>query len=700
MRHLDMGNDIANYLSTMNTLFGHDAAGAGLNRPPLIGLAVKPFTLVFGDLVGVKTLGVLISVAIGIPFYLLAKRKSRPWIAVAMSIVFVLMPAYSDMLTWGYLTMFGMFFIMLTLHFLLRILEESSKLNIFFAGLSASFVVGFHQLSLAFFVPLSLLLFVALLAFNRPTLVRSWKPLASAVAVAVILSIPYIPTYLKLLRLQAPATSDVPLISLTPATQLRVGFDFQIDPAWLPWLLGIVLLIPLIATTLRSTWHKDRNTVIFLLVTFFYSLGLILFVFPPPFLELNRRAHHFMYIPLWLLAGLALSHLWSWETLGRRSVPGWLPKLLTVTLVLALLSSTIVPSWRGVVRGLDYYGYLDEARRDAVEWIRENTPEESSIAAYPQTLGWWIEAEGGRWTANVADRDTVPLDYLIERSLTAERILSRNQGFENGNLRLATTYPYSGAPGQPALAVCADGSYHDIMMFDDSRISLAREDEETTNLADDSEKEFSIRGDGESMSVMTRYLMDNAQVDQTARLDRGSQTAVVSYNTKTDGIPVTRIDVPVFFAFEPESVSIAADQTSIEVVQSLRPETDRVVTLITISVDGATVQKAVAGDDRIDFSCSIQSDEATMTFSFAVAEPELDSDADVIHYDVRRILEDPSLEHLSSIDYLAVDLKPNHHLASAIAWGTEAWLNACPYYKLVYLEGDIRIYEVDESALP
>jgi len=27
-------------------------------------------------------------------------------------------------------------------------------------------------------------------------------------------------------------------------------------------------------------------------------------------------------------------------------------------------------------------------------------------------------------------------------------------------------------------------------------------------------------------------------------------------------------------------------------------------------------------------------------------------------------------------------------------------LNACPYYKLVYSEGDIRIYEVDESALP
>jgi hypothetical protein len=700
MRHLDMGNDIANYLSTMNTLFGHDAAGAGLNRPPLIGLAVKPLTMVFGDLVGVKTLGVLVSVAIGIPFYLLARRTCRPWIAVAMSIVFVLMPAYSDMLTWGYLTMFGMFFIMLTLHFLLRILEEPSKLNIFFAGLSASFVVGFHQLSLAFFVPLSLLLFVALLAFSRPTLVRSWKPLAAAVAVAVVLSMPYVPTYLKLLQLQAPAASDVPLISLTPATQLRVGFDLQVDPAWVPWLLGIVLLIPLAATTLRSTWHKNRNTVIVLLVTFFYSLALILFVLPPPFLELNRRAHHFMYIPLWLLAGLSLSQLWSWQMVGRRSVPSWLPKLLTVILVLALLSSTIVPSWRGVVRGLDYYGYLDDARWDAVEWIRENTPEESSVAAYPETFGWWIEAEGRRWTANVADRDTVPLKYLRERSLAADRILSRNQGLENGNLRLATTYPYGGAPGQPVLGVYSGGSYYDIMMFDDSSISLSMGNGETANLAHDSVKEFSISGDGDSMTMMTRYLIDGAQVVQTATLDRRSQTAVTSYIIQADEAPVTRLDIPVFFGFEPESVSIAPDQTSVEVVQFLRPETDRVVTHITINIDGATIQEAATDEDGLHFSYGIQSDEARITFSFEVAEPELDSDTDVTHYDVRQIIRDPSLEHLSSIDYLAIDLNPNPHLASAIPWGTEEWLNACPYYRLVYSEGDIRIYEVVASALP
>ncbi len=118
-------------------------------------------------------------------------------------------------------------------------------------------------------------------------------------------------------------------------------------------------------------------------------------------------------------------------------------------------------------RALEFYGYLDNTRWDAVRWITNNTPRKASIAAYPEALGWWIEAEAKRNTATVTDRDTVPYEFLRERSLAAERVLSRNQGLENGNLRLATTYPYSGAPGQPVLGVYVGGSYHDIMMFDD-----------------------------------------------------------------------------------------------------------------------------------------------------------------------------------------------------------------------------------------
>ncbi len=696
-QHIDMGNDIANYLSTMHTLFGQDVAGMGLNRPPLIGVILKPFTLIFGDLAGVKILGALISVSMGIPFYLLARRLCRAWIAVAASLVFVLMPAYSDMLTWGYLTMFGMFFIMLTLHFLLRILEEPSKLNIFFTGLSASLVVGFHQLSLAFFAPLCLLLFVALLAFSRPLLYRSWKPLTAAVAIAVVLSIPYIPTYLKLLQLQAPAASDVPLISLTPMTQVRAGFDLQVDPAWVPWLLGIVFLVPLAVVTLRSTWHSNRTMLIVLMVTFLYSLGLILLVFPPPFLELNRRAHYFMYIPLWLLVGLSLSHLWSLQTIGQRSVPNWLPKLLAAVLVLALLSSTILPSWRGVVRGLDYYSYLDDDRWDAVEWTRQNTPEESSVVAYPETLGWWIEAEGRRWTANVADRNTVPLDYLRERSLAADRILSRNQGVENGNLRLATTYPYGGAPGNPALGVYLGGFYRDVMLFDEGNTLLTNRSDNSVALSSGTKDNFVASGNEDSRTMTTSYHVGDAVVTQTVQLDRGAQDTVINYQIQASASPATGIDIPLLLALEPESVMIEPGGQSMQIVQTFPDQPQSVRTRITVDTSGCNLNSATYHSKQLDLSFNLQGSEATIMFEFLITEPSGDRDDDVTSYQTAKVIGE------YSIDYVALDFTPNPNLACELSAGLEQWLSHCPYYRLVYPldgQGDIRIYRVDASALP
>jgi hypothetical protein len=599
--------------------------------------------------------------------------------------VFVLTPAYSDMLTWGYITMFGILFGLLTLHFFLLLLDKPSKANVFLTGLFASFIVGFHQLSLAFFVPLFILLVAALLVFNREGLLKNYKAAVAATAVALVFSIPYVPLYLRMLRMQAPASADAS-VSLTPL--------------YVPWMLGIVLSLPIVALALRWIWQREKNIAIMVAVLLFYSLVLILFVLPPPFVELNRRAHYFMYPAIWLLAGVVLSHLWSWQTVHVSNVRRWLPKAGTIALVVALLCSTLVLSQIKLNRGLDFFGYLDNTRWDAVSWVRDYTPDGASIAAYPEAMGWWIEAESDRNTATVTDRNTVPYVFLRERSLAAERVLSRNQGLENGNLRLATTYPYSGAPGQPVLGVYVGGSYHDVIMFDDSSISLSMESGKIANLADDSQREFSISGDSDSMTMATIYQTEGAKVVQTATLHRGSHIAVISYDIQSDGASVTGLDIPLFFGFQPKPVSIAPDQRSIEVLQYLTTQSDRIVTRIDIGSEGATLQTAVTQEDRVGLSFNMDGDRATITFSFVVSEPDFGGNGDVTHYEVPQIIREPALEHLSSIDYLAIDLKPNPHLASELPWGTEEWLNACPYYKLVYSKGDIRIYQVDTSALP
>ena len=128
---ITLSGDPANYLSTMNGVFWGDETGLGLARPPLIAIPMKVFTTLFGVLSGIKVLGVLAAVSIGIPFYLLARRFSSGYIAVMTTLLFVFSSPYSDMVAWGFLMFFGLFFIFLTIHLVLRLLERPTNLDSF-----------------------------------------------------------------------------------------------------------------------------------------------------------------------------------------------------------------------------------------------------------------------------------------------------------------------------------------------------------------------------------------------------------------------------------------------------------------------------------------------------------------------------------------------------------------------------------------
>jgi hypothetical protein len=689
-QHLDMGPDIANYLTTMNTLFGRDVTGVGLLRPPLIALPLKLFTLIFGDLVGAKVLGVIMSIAIGVPFYLIAKRISRPWIAVAVTILFVLTPAYSNMLSWGYITMTGIFFTLLSLYFFSLVLESPTKKNVVLAGLFASLTAGFHQLSAAFFVGLFVVLIVLLLLFNRDRLMKNIVPFTAAVAVGVILSLPYVPVYIRLLQMQSSEIGD-------PALSAISMVQFASDLRYLPWLWAIVIGAAIALSSLRWLSRHDRSMTILLGVLLVLPFALMLFTLRPPFTELSRRAHFFVYVPIWALTAFVLSYCWSWTRPFLSGLSQYLPKLVTVGLVTTLLAFAAVTSQAELSRGLDFYGYLNATRLGTVEWISLNTPEDATIATYPENLAWWIEGKATRTVLRVTDRNMEQYRRERERSLAAERILSRNQGIENGIIRLATTHPYEGAPGNPLVSIYLGGRFQDVLMLDDSQTLLEIGGESAVRLSDAQAKEFVIHGTGESLEMTTTYSIDDSTVIQVTRLDQGSQTATVAYSIRSSSPAITCLELPLFFCYLPASVAIDPEEQHLEIVQDLKTPFDGVVALatsLTVDTASATLKTPIMQADRIPMSFEIHSTEATVTLRFSLSVSDSLTSLQLTQYDVPQLIND------YSVDYVAIDLKVDSPLWSDLPLGLEQWLNACPYYKLVYSEGDIRIYQVDVSALP
>ena len=684
-----MGQDIANYLGTMNTVFGQDVSGAGLDRPPLIALPLKLFTLAFGDVNGAKVLGVLVSVGIGVPFYLLAKRICRPWIAVAVTVLFLATPAYADMLSWGYITMFAIFFILFTLHFFLLLLEKPSKVNIFLTGLCASLVVGSHQLSLAFFFSLFLIFIIALLLFNRKVLLENYRPVGVAVAVGVILSLPYLPTYLHLLRIQAKGGSEL-------STSVLHWGDIKHDLGGLaPFWLFISASAILTAIALVWLWRQDRSRGLLLGVMLLLSAALLSSSLPPPLLELNRRAHYYIYIPTWLLVGSSLSRLWSWQGPRLWRFSRQLSKLLVIALPVLLLPWEISFSNDSLRSALDYHGYLDDARWQAVRWIGENTEAGTTAAVFPHPLGWWIEAEAKRETFYVVDRNMSPTTFERDRSLVADRILSRNQGWENGNLRLATTYPYGNAPGTPLLSVYVGGFYQEVLLFDERQSYFDVGAGDNTALAAIL-KGMAWEIDNDLARVMTSYQADDLRFTQTMTLRRGEHEAEICYEINNSNNGVIKLDIPIFLSRQPTSVQLTG-RTSFEVTEEFDTSFEGVVPVtatVAIEADGATVDQINPAEQKVICSFSNIEDGATIRFHITITSPELRQSPPLTHYDVPEFVK----EH--RVDYIVVDLSPPFQSSNDVPQATEEWLNNCPYYKLIYSKGDIRIYQVKASALP
>ncbi len=685
-QHIDMGPDIANYLSTMNTFFGNDVAGTGLLRPPLIALPLKALALVFGDLTGARLLGVLVSVAIGLPFYLIVRRMSHPWMAVAATVLFVLTPAYAKMLSWGYITMFGLFFTMLAAYFFVSILDSPARHNVILAGLCASLVLGFHQLTAAFFVPLLAVLVLGLVLLDRDRLRRSVRPFTAALVLAVLLSLPYLPVYLHLLDMQSSQGGEAGM-SAAPFLLFASGIGLT-GSVWL-----MVPALALAAGSLVWLQRYDRGMAILLGALLAFSLALTVFTLPPPFVELNRRAQYFLYVPLWASAAFALSLLWSWRPAALRGLRRRIPALAAAVIVLSLITSMAVASQMELRQGLDYYSYLDGDRLAAVQWIKQSTPGEATVAAYPENLGWWIQGIGHRATYEVTERNMEANTMEKQRSLVAELVLSRNRGLSNGRVRLATSYPYTDLPGNPVIGSYVGGRYQDLLMFDDHRSTVQVEGSGALRLDQLPRPEFSLDGDGSRMQMVTTYRLDDAAIVTTATLDEGSGSAVITCFIHSGHQAVTGLEIPLLLCYEPVRTPAFLPDGRIEVVQELKTPFDGVVpvtTTLLVQCQGAILRApGRPSDDGVPLTFDVVSATATITlsFDFSATTPPPASEQ-VSAFEVPRLLR----EH--GIDYLAVDFRPGSPMWSDMPPGLQEWLDACPYYRFVHAEGDVRIYEV------
>jgi hypothetical protein len=673
MQHLDMGADLANYWLTTQQVFGHDPMGMGLLRPPLLALPVKLLTTLFGTLAGLKMLGVLASVGMGIPFYLLARRVASKCVAAIASVLFVLWPTNSELLSWSYLTIIGMTLFMLIAYFFMRVLDKPTKLNIVGTAICASLLVGFHQLSLLFTVSFMAVFLAVLLIVSRPLMRLRAKVLAITISLSIVLSLPYVFLYSHLVSTMSLLEGRANLNYIAPVSfwsdMMHKLPDMFPHELWPLCVIALVVLIVVgavcIGVGLARMTRDNRLTAIFCVALFFFALVVTYLPLRQPFANLSWRAHYWMYISILIFLGAGLSSLIG--TYKAKLLRLWYtsaPLAMCILLVAPTLTITIS---QGMIRQrVNSETYLTDDHWAVVQWLKNNAGDKA-VVVYPYPLGWWITSESLKDTFELGNRTSLVYERQIGESLAADHVLSRDWGIENGNLSLAFSTPYEGQDN-PLLKVYTGGIYQDAFSIDNSIFGEAVSIERT--------------GDGATITYKS--------VVETISLDPNANKTTVRYTFKGQAARTIglRIDIPWWKFTDIEAIGNTANMS--QIMQAAYDAWVKVDITISVAVTDGIIESLTPSyaKDCIIAHCALDGPGASVTFTFDVSARSFIGCSEVSFYSVPDILRE------NNIGYVVFDSQYYVYLWDGISVDTMLWFDSCPYYRLAYEAGMVKVYEV------
>lgn len=710
--------DTKNYLVSMHQVFGNDITGRGLQRPPLVMFPLRALVIPLGPIRGSRVLSVLISVGIGFPMFRLCRRFASPWPACLTAILYVLLPMYSDMLAWGYITFFGIFFALLAFHFMLEALETDGWQPILAGGLMSSLIMGCHQTSLIIFALITVAFAVLLMLLDGRHRRGDFINLGLVAVAGVVLALPYVPSYLS----QASNVSTGYLGSLW---ELRAWeqvyqtlWDFYLRQGTL-WRL----IVPL--GFLGAIYLARQDVRAFCLCMAALFVPLILNLFDAA--DIATRAAYFSYFPVLILfcAGvhalaefiggfselrltLYVDRIAQQEVESKPGSEDLCQRVKRVRLRgrdlsmlgqagLTLLAAIfLVWAWGlsqgSLERASHYYHTYSEEQVAATAWIEEHTPVGATFAAHPITFADWIRGLAQRNTYGTMVPARGAWEEQAIRARAAMDIFAGSEQIKNGNIRVATAHRDE---GEPWLAVGAylryeaqHSGYRDLILMSEENISLGwGAATESTSLPSESFDPV-VTGEEEDPSVIkTRLATSAGTVLRTVRLDTDQPIVALRYELESPPDTPYVLRIPIR--------SLIADTT----IQS----DDLSSAKLTQKADFGKVKLRINLEEGDDSRARIW--ETGYLDDDLVCRIQIDPEDSAPWIYIEPILEDPepteSITYTSAeqllreygIDYLAFAQKSPSRLGFPLSPHNENRLRRGSDFYLIYSKGDIKIYQ-------
>lgn len=556
------GIDPAGYLNNAHILmYGEDVAGFGLTYPPCFPSLLALFLHFFDEFIVLKIAGVLISVLIGVPFFFLTRKFSNDLIALFCTSLFIFYQTYTMMLGWGYITLYGIFFTVVTLYFLLEALKNPTWKKIVLTGTSLSFIAGFHHLTLLVFMLIIGVFILLVLIFDRKSFNHGAKTVVQCSFVALIFSLPYLPTYLNVVGQLSAATFSVPM-----SLNERIGISLlqirNLIGVPLPWYnLEVVLSIFLVISSIFGLFKVENKTFRLLMSSFLLTpiiLSLTILATRP------ARPYLYLYIPILLLFAIFLQNVLNLTIRVRRV------KIFRRVIILCcvfLLALNVFSSSIWLLSSVEFYQTVKEGELEAFAWIRNNTNKNDLFVTKDEPrgfeIGWWLEALTGRKSLDPLKNPYVGSAFSreIEEARIASLLFSKNHIIENGRIRVADAFPkYWHACPEISVNV---GYYEVALFFSDEaglEVSEASNPRRIWNLCpiDAESKSMFVNQEEEHVEIVYSYRWENLsriKFERTTFLRQGASYVDISYKVDLSDYPMEDFDFYVYLVAPVESYS-------------------------------------------------------------------------------------------------------------------------------------------------
>lgn len=380
------GSDGGQWLAFSHQMFLGEQIKAGFeNYPPVVPFLLRLTSSIIPPLLALKFIGILASVAIAVPVYLLLRTAVKPRLSAVLAVATPIAPYHSEVLIFGgYPQLTGTVFLVLTAHLALKGLESGQRRWFVGAAGSTAATVGSNALTALemLIVAGAVLLIWSLNSWRQglPILIRELRAATVWwIAPAIAISLLFVPTYLGYFSWAGP----------TAANPLSLTFFQLFDWLESAWQWEFLLWVSVAALSMTAV---IRAGVVRRLLVTNASLalaisGLVTFV---ALREL--RSLHIIEISLVLSVGVLVSTpaLIPWRRLSK---PLWVA--FGAVIALSVTFGVGAVGARRSTIAYDWYQVVNASVLSSLEWLRANRTSNAKVVAtgapHGQLYGWWIE---------------------------------------------------------------------------------------------------------------------------------------------------------------------------------------------------------------------------------------------------------------------------------------------------------------------